>query len=173
MLNQIKANFTKCVANMCDEISNSAIIKIVETHDAKCIIDNASTKENFLVINDNRKDINFVAIDKCVFDDNAHKKCDFVLFDNAEFSFIEIKDTDTDNASNRTKYLKKAYDQLEEVIVRFKAVLNFNGYALEAIIAFRDRPTVPLALASNTAKRTLFLLTYNVDLKIGNEKKYV
>ena len=169
MLNQIKANFVKCVSNNCSETRNDTIIKIIETHNSKCIIDNNSTLENFLVINNSKKDINFVAIDKCVFDDNAHKKCDFILFDNSEFSFVEIKDTDNAKISNRTKHMRKAYDQLEEVIIRFKAVLDFNGYNLEAIIAFRDRPTVPLALASNTARRTYFLLTYNVDLRIGNE----
>jgi hypothetical protein len=170
---QIEARFPNCAANNCHATYRNLTIQVIEPHNGKCIIDNAHSHANFIIQNPNAKEIHFVAIDSCVFIDNTHKKCDCIVYDDAFFCFIEIKDTDNANLGSRRKNLSKAYKQLETTITMFSADLNFGTFALEAIVAFRDRPLRPVASATNQYQRLRFQTLFNVDLKIGNEKTFI
>lgn len=172
MIKKISAIYSNCAINNCHQISSDEEIKIVETHSSCCVINNASNDENFLVKNPNKKALNYLAIDKCLFDDTAkHKRCDCAVFDESTFSLVEIKDSDSDNT--KSKLLKKAYDQLEAVLKEFTSKSLLSDYNVEAIISFKFRPIRPLASATLQTKMVAFARKYKAKIYIGNEKIFL
>jgi hypothetical protein len=125
---------------------------------------------DFSVLNPSLKEIYFLAIDKCLYtDESTHKKCDFALFDEQTFCFVEIKDT-----YNRSSQHKgKAKEQLRTTIELFKALFSFGDYTVEAIISWRYRPIRPAARTKMQEAAVEFRDELNVDLLEGNEKEFL
>lgn len=117
--------------------------------DAKCFILDRTTDleelSHFNISNVNLKEIHFLCIDHCIFNTSAHQKCDFALFDDQTFCFVEIKDTRNRSTPHKTD----ATDQLRETIIRFQNVIDFTGYELEAVISWKYRKTYPAARTKN------------------------
>ena len=67
----------------------------------------------FMVNNPYHKEITFVAIDAGIFTDRS-SKCDFALFDNQRFCFVECKDS---VKKQRSKERKGAFIQLKATIL--------------------------------------------------------
>ena len=83
----------------------------------RCYIKHNHDQEgHFLVKNDSRKTIYFLAIDKCIFGDDAETHCDCALFDENVLCFIEIKDA---GKRTRKEHRRKAYQQLKSTILVF------------------------------------------------------
>jgi len=173
MIGQLNLIYPNCAKNNCHVIFTNELTKIIETHASHCVIDNSSVDENFLIKNPNNKVINFIAIDKCIFlDDALHKKCDFAVFDDKIFALIEIKDTN--NRKTRAKHTKKAYKQLSAILSEFEQKsVSFNGFSIEAIIAFKYRPLRPLINSASMAMRVYFKNRYKASLMLGNEKEFL
>ncbi len=94
IIEQIKKAFLRCVENNCLIVTNSERIEIFDDEVAKrCFIRNNETQPiHFTILNPSQKEIAFLAIDKCLFfDDEGWEKCDFVVFDDKTFCFVEIK----------------------------------------------------------------------------------
>jgi len=104
----------------------------------------------FTVKNPNQKDVHFLAIDQGIFDgtrEYSKGRCDFALFDEARFCFIENKEV---TLKHRNKERLEAYKQLKETIVKFREHLDFGYYQIEAQISFKSsRKIFPRKSSSN------------------------
>lgn len=171
MRERIENVFPQCQSNGCLEVENSKEFSIIDESDQKCRIISPTEQEfDFRVLNPSLKAVYFLAIDKCLFgDESMHKKCDFALFDNQTFCFVEVKDT----YRNRDKHKAKAKEQLKTTIELFKALISFDHYIVEAIISWRYRPIRPAARTGMQEAAVEFRDELNVDLLEGNKKEFL
>jgi hypothetical protein len=104
----------------------------------------------FTVKNPNQKIIHFLSIDQGIFDGTkvySEGRCDFALFDDTRFCFVEIKEV---TLKHRNKERIEAYKQLKETIVKFKEHLDFGHYKIEAQVSFKSsRKIYPRQSSSN------------------------
>lgn len=172
IIDQIKAAFVRCVENDCLEITNSEKIEIFDDEIKKrCFIRSEDTQPtHFTILNPSKKEIAFLAIDKCVFfDEDNWAKCDFVVFDDKTFCFIEIKQA---NRRQRSKRKKKAIQQLKATVKLFTEKLDFEGYQLEAHICFGGRTIYPSRPARMQSVAFEFQKVFQAKLLEENEKKF-
>jgi hypothetical protein len=127
---------------------------------------------HFKVLNPNQKEVHFLAIDKCILYDDAKEHCDFAVFDDATFSFVEIKARHPEH-KRRNQDKKKACRQLKETIGYFvEKGINFEKINLEAIICLTSEVTHPVANSESQNAVAEFLFSFNAKLLVGEEKEF-
>lgn len=169
-------NLVSSSINHCHSICNSTHFEVIDPEISKCYINlNNLTEGNFNVLNTNSKDINFLAIDKCIFHDtDDFQKCDFGLFTSSEFTFVEIKSPN--GLKGRFNLRQKAYKQLESTIQQFQLNNFLNSFVnlkLEAIVCFICKKSYPARTSSSFDRVKYFIDNYNVRLNEGNQKEYI
>ena len=168
----IEKAFPQIIENTCLEILTDTKFSIYDSESGRCFIQ----KENegiihFTVKNPNKKDIGFLAIDKCTFMDYDNiERCDFAVFDNKTFCFIEIKET----ARRKSENSKKARSQLLTTIQEFIKLIDFGSIRLEAyVVVGLDFSEVKPASKAQDLATTLVFMEFGVTLfHDGNEKKF-
>lgn len=123
----------------------------------------------FTVKNEQAKEITFLAIDKGIFLDTPNfpfQKCDFALFDDSRFCFVECKDS---VAKQRSKERNSAFNQLKETILVFKNNIDFSDYQIEAQVSLKARRVYPRQSCSREDKVKEFEDELNVALYENNE----
>lgn len=75
-----------------------------------------ATSGEFEIINNNKKELKFIAIDSFIYNSEDNKRCDCAIYDDGTFCFIELKNSKRTNWHN---HRKKAESQLEETIKTF------------------------------------------------------
>lgn len=166
MQDKIKAAFPVIEDNACLIVSTENNIFIQDQLNDKCIIVDNSKVYHFFINNIDNNSVSFLAIDKCMFDDQSgHKKCDFAFYTNTVFAFVEIKDT----ANRQSGHKTQAKEQLEATIVKFREKIDFENVKLLAIISWKYRPLRPAASTGMQSAKFNFLTKYNVDLREGNK----
>ena len=148
-----------CKTGNCIETKNETIFWVDEYPDK--IEYGRNRKKSFVVIetedellftvkNPTQKDVHFLAIDQGIFygtKEYESGRCDFALFDDARFCFIENKDV---TLKQRNKERLDAYKQLKETIVKFREHLDFGNYQIEAQLSFKSsRKIYPRETSSN------------------------
>ncbi|MDZ7897380.1 MAG: hypothetical protein U5N85_05035 [Arcicella sp.] len=138
-----------CQTGNCIETRNETIFWIdeystkepipVEIRGKSFILLETDDDRLFTVNNPSQKEITFIAIDAGIFTDNA-PKCDFALFDNQRFCFVECKDS---VKKQRSKERKSAFIQLKTTIIRFKENLDFGSYKIEAQVSMKAQMVFP------------------------------
>ena len=104
----------------------------------------------FTVNNPYQKEIIFVAIDKGIFtDEDKFKKCDFALFDDKRFCFIESENSKLNQRKEDRLY---AYEQLKNTIRIFQNKIDFTNYQIEAQVSFKASRIYPRQRSSNQDK---------------------
>lgn len=151
-------------ATDCIETMNDEKFQILDQSPGKCII---SDDGDFQVINPNKKDIHFLAIDHCLLPDDI-KKCDFAIFDDTLFVIVEMKNVKT--KSRRVKK-REAIKQLINTIEIFRKKIDFVGNDLEAIICFAGKKIYPARSSSSNYHKDVFA-DYDCSLLEGNEKEF-
>lgn len=174
LIKEIQNLFENCLTNTCHEIVKDKYFEIIDDGIDKCYINKDKNKKgHFRIINNDSKEINFLAIDKCLFKDSSPpKRCDFSVFDNTIFSFIEIKEA---NKSAGRRFLRnEAVDQLKSTIIEFSELKLFEkyGFQLEAIICLCVRKSYPTFTSTKQSIVKKFQDEYNVYLKEGNFKQF-
>lgn len=171
MHNKIKEHFTGCSQNSCIVEVSELEFHVLDIKNCKCKIANEEEKSssNFRVSNPNKKAINFLVIDKCVFVDSEHKKCDFAIFDNCCFCFVEIKDTRTRSTEGK----RQGVNQLKVTIQKFKEKIAYENYSLEAIIAWKYKSKRPAIATQMQSSKLEFVQKFNAKLLEGNEKTFL
>jgi hypothetical protein len=111
MINSLKEKFSQIDTNSCLEIIVDKEFEIYDCSekDTTCTTGRCYIRENgqFRVINNQKKEIGFLAIDKCIFFDNDEfQKCDCLVFDKNTICFIEIKDCIVNQRKKRKKTAK-------------------------------------------------------------------
>ena len=104
--------------------------------------DESIEDQPFKVFNPSQKEINFLAIDKGLFLDIPEHpaRCDFAVFDNLRFCFVESK---TSTLGQRSKERKDAIKQLKSTIQLFQEKINFEGFQIEAQVSLRAKRIYP------------------------------
>lgn len=162
----IEQAFPKSSENSCIEALQDIEFGVFDPATSKCIIQSSGGKVHFTVKNPTQKTIHFLAIDKCIFfDSDEHKKCDFAVFDDKAFCFVELKSTK----------LKGTRNQLYATIKLFKEKISFES--MKRIEAYASKgnytPSKPAAKATDTYALFVFREELGVQLyQDGNEKVF-
>ena len=135
MKNELNDKFSLISENNCIKVSNKDIFFIEDSEKTKKSYifydENKANSQFFSVTNPKFKEINLLQIDHCLFFDNNKEKCDFALFDDKDFIFVELKEK---RANQRSRGMKKAINQLKSTISIFKDNIDFDKHNLEAYI---------------------------------------
>jgi len=129
MINELKSEFTHIEEKSCLEIVNNKYFEILDHEiNKRCYI--VSENGQFKVSNSCQKELNFIAIDNCLFDSSDGERSDCMIFDDKIICFIELKNCKNKNIS---KNRKKAKSQLISTIKFFKDKFDLD-FELEAYI---------------------------------------
>ena len=171
MISRITNAYPNCGIHNCLETTTAPKIIIIDTISGRACIWNGQTKlcyPCFTVINSKLENVNFLAIDGCIYQsEDNHKRCDFAVFNDKTFCFVELKLAE--RSKNRSIRRKDALVQLDVTINKFKQLISFQGYTVEAFACVGYKSTIPKSRASNTNKVKEFWDTHNVDLCAGNQ----
>lgn len=180
LLTVLKNIFSTARVDRCYCCESGAAFGIVEQNHRACIVAsiNGSSTPCFWVSNPSKTPAHFIALDGCFFTDadvSVGKRADCILFDAADFCFIELKLNVTSH-KQRSARTNEALEQLGNTIEYFKtqfkkAQLAFLklGFRYEAYIVFRT-PIYPRTSAQSTQRATQFLLQHGVRLHESNQK---
>jgi hypothetical protein len=143
-----------------------------ETEPKRCYVRRSEEEPvHFKVLNPNRKEIHFLAIDKCILYDDAKEHCDFAVFNQEAFSFVEIKARHPEH-KRRNQDKKKACGQLKQTIGYFvEKGISFENVNLEAIVCLTSEETHPVANSESQNAVAEFLFSFNAKLLVGDEKR--
>ena len=126
----------------------------------------------FTVLNPTQKEITFLAIDEGIFQGTKEYtggRCDFALFDDNRFCFVENKDV---NLKHRREERSSAIVQLVETITKFKQHINFGNYILEAQISFKAKKIFPRQRSLNQQKSAEFFDETGAELFENNDIEF-
>ncbi len=167
----LKQAFPNCATNDCLKAENALYFEVFDpsseddTLKTPCYLVYESGKGHFQVKNNAGKMIHFAAVDNCIFTDNTHKKCDFMLFDDKVFCFADIKNVKT---SQRKHAKKDAKEQIETTIALFLSKIDLSNYEIKAVIALTFQQTYPIAKVSTQDAKIRFEDKFKAMLYEGN-----
>lgn len=111
-------------------------------------------EQHFKALNINSKHIRFLSVDNCMFFGGDGKRCDFILYDEMTFCFIELKEVKKDDHQKRKKSKRIAEQQLLPVIELFQSKIDLSDKVLEAYLCIGYASTRPRILSkSQRAKK--------------------
>jgi hypothetical protein len=174
MKQSIEISFPQTVEGNCIEtVGGNFEVFDSEIEPKRCYIRRKEGEPaHFSVLNPSQKAVHFLAIDKCILYDDAKKHCDFAVFDDSTFSFVEIKARHPEH-KRRNQDKKKACGQLKETIAYFQEKgIDFQDINLEAIICLTSEETHPVANSESQNAVAEFLFSFNAKLLIGNKKEF-
>ena len=179
MIKKLKDAFSQIEKNSCLEIVKDKEFEIYdcpEDYDTykkgRCYI---KTNGQFKVINRSKKEINFLAVDKCIFfDDDKFKKCDCIVFDDEVFCFIEIKEFNTTRKVGKRRREKReaSLNQVKSTIEKFKENFEIDR-ELEAYICVKKATEgIPATQASSSDRKLEFEEDLRTKLFDGCQKEF-
>lgn len=172
MKEAIEIAFPKAVTGGCLETLTETVFHIFDSpQDPKrCFIKEQDEEpEHFTVNNPQNKEIHFLAIDKCIFDDTDATRCDCAIFNQVRFNFIEISES---KKLHRNEKRKKALSQLGSTIDYFRnAGVQFTS-EVNAIVCFVGKNAFPARTSQNNEARLAFYEKRGVVLLEGNEFEF-
>jgi len=166
MTSKLKEAFPSIEINDCYETVSKRYFEIYDDEDEKrCYI---STQGQFAVENPSQKDIEFLAVDSCLFSSGDGSRCDCIVFTDKSFCFVELKSCKNKNEpSNRAK----AKTQLKTTIEFFKTKVAFDS-PLEAYICITCTPQRKIPRASNFEAISEFEEMLDTKLVYGCKKQF-
>lgn len=172
MIELINEAYANCNLNHCLEVENSQSFIVVDTTGGRSEIFRESELPPFpylTIKNPNEKNINFLAIDECIYFSADGKKCDCAVFDENRFCFVEIK---SGMGKSRRHKKQEAAEQLKNAIRLFKNNIDFSSYEIEAILCVGFKTSFPRIKASSIYLSKDFQDSLNAELFEGNEIEF-
>ncbi len=170
MKEQLLIAFPACEKGKCLETLVRAKFDIFDKEGERCYVRKSGDEPiHFAIENPNQKEVNFLAIDGCLFGSGDGKRCDCAVFDDKTFCWIEIKDT---NPKQRSGNRKTAIGQLKATISLFKSKVDMSSYQLEAHMCLGVRKVYPAVSAQNQSAVKEFFDELKTDLLEGNQKTF-
>jgi hypothetical protein len=169
MKSKICKAFASCEINNCLE---TMVERKFQIKDNELTGKSEVVKQNgtLNITNERLKNIEFLAIDNCIYGEKDKKRCDCALFNDNYFYFVEFK---TFNTKNNSKHRKSAIEQFESTITQFKkAGIEFSEFDFKTLICFNYIPIRPAASTQMQHKRKEFWDKYKADLLERNEIKF-
>jgi len=123
-----------------------------------------SSKESWHLHIENKSngEFYFIQNDDCVMKKVKGGQCDYVICNNENVFFTEVKVAKGNQANHR----KEAYSQLENTFKHYSNLINFDLYNLNAIVCFPTKRRI--VRASKSTKKKEFKVKYNLDLQESN-----
>lgn len=153
----------------CIEVVSESVFFIFDsaTEPKRCFIRKVDSDPiHFTIRNPESRDIHFLAIDKCIFQDGDSSRCDCAVFHDKEFNFIEISES---KKLHRNEKRKKALSQLANTVDLFRASdIQFTA-DVNAIVCFVGKNIFPARNSQNNEARLAFYEERGVVLLEGNE----
>ena len=172
MKQSIEMAFPQSIAGDCLIVQSSEEFHIYDrvTHPKRCYIrDDETQVVHFTVVNPQNKDIHFLAIDACLFDEKDEPRCDFAIFDDTVFCFVEIKDI---KGRQRRNARINAQKQLSNTIKQFlNSGIAFSA-GLEAIVCFATEKIYPATTAQSIDAVVEFEQEFGARFLIGNSRTF-
>jgi len=128
----------------------------------------------FRVVNNTNNSLSFLQIDDCVYKSGDESRCDCAIFDSGTFCFIELK-TCKNKKQTIKKNRKKAEDQLDKSIIKFKNHYLLEGKRLEAYVCLTcisDEKLIHIPSTVNQDKIFKFEEEYNTKLEYLCNKEF-
>jgi hypothetical protein len=138
----------------------------------RCYVRNDINQEiHFAVLNPRNEEINFVAIDSCIFNVKDTRRCDCAVFSSNVFCFLEIKNV---SVKQRRNSRIDAQRQLANTIIEFtNSGISFENHDLEAIVSFGSAKNVyPVGRAQSLNAELEFEERFKAKLLIGNARTF-
>ncbi|MCY7352888.1 MAG: hypothetical protein LH606_19890 [Cytophagaceae bacterium] len=159
------------VAFPCLETHNDTCFGVIDPlGNKKCFVSTSPDETaHFKVLNPSAKQIHFLAIDHCLASSSDPQRCDFALFDEVTFCFVEIKETN--RPQQRAKHRQRAKEQLLETIQWFQTKIDFSEKSVEAHLCVGRLSPRP-KLASQDAAAVLRFAILGVILYDDNEQTF-
>jgi len=126
----------------------------------------------FRVVNNSSNSLSFLQIDDCIYRSGDESRCDCTIFNSDTFCFIELK---TCKNKNKKPNRRKAENQLEETIVKFKNHYLLEDKRLEAYVCLtcnRDEKLIHIPSTANQDKIFEFEEEYNTKLEYLCNKEF-
>lgn len=172
MKTQLENAFPCCKTGKCLETTKVLQFEVFDCEiEKRCFIKKSAEElAHFHIENPHEKSIHFLAIDNGVYPDDVQKKCDFAVFDEQTFCFIELKHS---KPRKRKERRKRAIQQLRATIERFQQQCDFEDYNLEAYASVGNLGLVfKSRLASHSSAFDEFDGELNTALFEGNSKRF-
>jgi hypothetical protein len=169
MREAIENAFPQVVNGGCLEAISEGVFYIFDsaTEPQRCFIRKVDSDPiHFTVRNPQYREIYFLAIDKCIFQDGDSSRCDCAVFDDKEFNFIEISES---KKLHRNEKRKKALSQLGNTVDLFRASGIQLPVDVNAIVCFVGKNIFPARNSQNNEARLAFYEERGVVLLEGNE----
>lgn len=172
---EIEQKFNLCSNNQCIEF----YLEDFDVEDDRNASNLPCRKVDFekgeFSIETNGNKVNFLKIDACILFADDGKKCDFAVFNNREFVFVELKEVK--NRKNKKNRKRDAYKQLEktlEIFIQEKKV-NFEKYQEKgnlklavAVIQSNTNTKFPASTAKSQQQKAHFQTNYQAKLYEGH-----
>lgn len=178
LLDDFKNVFTEEKITACYANNASSQFDVVENRGISCIVQN--TAPSFKVKNPKQLVVHFIAVDQGLLsnsDNYKGKRTDCVLFNEADFCFVELK-LDATSIKHRRERTLDAIEQIGATLEHFVEVFNHQakdfmsyGFNYEAYIAFRTK-VYPRDPASGKNRKIKFSKKYHVELFEQNWKEF-
>lgn len=170
MRNLIERTFPKAVQGNCLQTLVESEFSVFDTDAKQCAIQtNSLGLKHFTVENPTGRDIHFLAIDHCLFSDKDQTRCDFAVFDDKTFCFVEIKETET--AARRSEHYQQAKDQLKATIQYFREQMTFTTKRIEAYACVGSTRARPARQSADLNEQIEFA-DIGAVLYRGNQKRF-
>jgi Holliday junction resolvase-like predicted endonuclease len=115
-----------------------------------------------------KESFHFIQNDDCVMKSIKGGQCDYVVFNNENIHFVEVKATN----QNLKTHKQKLYKQLENTFKYYKGFTEKfeTKHALVCFESINPRGYVKRKIpqSSNSEKKVLFKMLYNIELVEGN-----
>lgn len=179
MVEQLKEIFGSIRTDSCISSDDREKFYITENERTACsyIVDKnekCELDECFIIRNISKKQIHHLSVDACFLTPEygyEGSKCDFAVFDNEKFCFVELK-TNAYSEKRVESTLKIARKQLITTINYFKEKeVDFSEYSLEAYIVLKDN-LYPNTSADKQRRKINFYDKCEVELFEESETEF-
>lgn len=172
MKNRIAKSFSHCVQDGCIEISSNYTCFVDEVDGRSRFYSGDTQKLEypfFTINNEEKKEIHLACVDSCLYKKQGDiKRCDFAVFNDNLFCFVEVKRALDPNLLEVQK--SNAANQLRVSINNFKTRgIDFTGYKVQACICVGYTKNVPKVRTTNQSLAIEFEEDFGVELFEGNE----
>lgn len=164
MIDQIREVFPNITEEVClNSINNKHTFVFEDIDNGKGIFVSDKDLYHLHIENNSNDFFHFLQNDNCVMKRIRGGQCDYVIFNQREIHFTDVKVA----KGNFQNHRKDAYSQIENTYKYYSDKIVFsNNILLYGLVCFPSKRRI--VQSSKSTKRKEFKINYNIDLKEGN-----
>jgi len=171
MISSLKEIFPHIEKNGCFQIINKEYFEILDDEEEKkcCILED---KGQFKVVNRQKREIDFIAVDSCLFNSSDGSRSDCIVYDEEVFCFIELKHCKNKNIPrNRQKAKKQLMATIEFFTNKMEIAKKLEAYICVTCSSNSEKITMT-PRANNEEAQLEFEEFYNTELFYKCQKEF-